>query len=614
MAFRAGPVRPEILAGAEIAFGAAGLLCVLISTGIFGSQLTLMFFDKSIDATLPALATYAATLLAPVLARPLGVRLSLAVTAGTLGLATATTALVRSEWVELIAAGVGVVVGAWWLSLYVGSRSSQRGSGPGIPMAIGIAAYFVLRAASRTVPIDGIPLPAAGIIVLGLMLGLGIAGRMALAAPRRWVTTDARGALGLLALPPLIFLSDVMTLNGAAIAGAGGLALGPAGVASTYVGALFAGAGIGCALALRIPAGARPFAAAAAVALGTGLVVAHLGPVSVVGGVPVAFGTVLGASVLVDSRAREARSPVLVASMLGLGWLIGIVGTEIYYLRFASEQVLVGMVALVVAALALAPSSPDLVRLRPAASYALAALAVVVPVATLATTPSPIVASHPGSFRIMAYNIHLGYDNVDVVAVDAIADAIRVESPDLVALTEVPRGVPIMGGHDLIGQLAERLRMSFAFGPMVGDVYGLAILSRVPIDEIHVERLARTDTSDIPRVALFVKTAGLTLVATHLGGDIPSEVRSIIDAVGPTRGVIVAGDLNSTPDSPQMQLFAAAGFTDLGAVANANTFPPDRPYKRIDYLWGAGVTALTVRTIDTLASDHLPVVADVTVP
>jgi endonuclease/exonuclease/phosphatase (EEP) superfamily protein YafD len=91
-------------------------------------------------------------------------------------------------------------------------------------------------------------------------------------------------------------------------------------------------------------------------------------------------------------------------------------------------------------------------------------------------------------------------------------------------------------------------------------------------------------------------------------------VRSIIDAVGQTRGVIVAGDLNSTPDSPQMQLFAAAGFTDLGAVANANTFPPERPDKRIDYLWGAGVTASTVRTIDTLASDHLPVVADVTVP
>jgi endonuclease/exonuclease/phosphatase family metal-dependent hydrolase len=158
--------------------------------------------------------------------------------------------------------------------------------------------------------------------------------------------------------------------------------------------------------------------------------------------------------------------------------------------------------------------------------------------------------------------------------------------------------------------------MSYAFGPMFDDVEGVAVMSRLPIQSVQIVPLAQAaQPRDLHRVGLIVRTGSMTFVATHLGGtDFVSEVQSILAAVQGTTPIVVAGDLNSLPTTPQMRLFAQAGFIDLGAAANMPTIPADAPNQRIDYFWAKGLTAHDMQTLITTASDHRPIVADVSVP
>ncbi|MEK7862369.1 MAG: endonuclease/exonuclease/phosphatase family protein, partial [Chloroflexota bacterium] len=72
--------------------------------------------------------------------------------------------------------------------------------------------------------------------------------------------------------------------------------------------------------------------------------------------------------------------------------------------------------------------------------------------------------------------------------------------------------------------------------------------------------------------------------------------------------IIVAGDLNATPETIEIRLLNEAGLDDLGAPAGVTTTMSD-PQKRIDYIWGKGVVGSQAHTPATLeaavrASDH----------
>ena len=609
-----GTVRDRLDLVAEAACVAAGTFCLVVSIGILNSQMTIMFFDKGIDVTVPVLATYAAALLAPVIGRALGPRISVSVTAAILGVATATALVIRAEWVELIAAGVSVIAGSWWLALVIGSRSAGQVSLVPFGVQLGIAVAFLVRALTRTLPLDGAPLPASIAIIGVVLLAFGAASRIVVAVPRRWVGPGASGTVALVLLPPILVFADLTLLNSAAVAGSAGLAAGSVGAASTYIGEIAIGAGIACAFLVRSGHRARRLLAIAALGSGTALTLAHVGPVSLIGGALVAFGTLAAVGVLLDIPARDVASPIRVATALGAGWITAIALIAFYSLRFATDPIPLVVTAAVMIVVAIASTTHDPPRLSVAASGLLTVLLILTPAFSLVSARPAIVSAHPGPLRLMTYNVHLGYSDGDIVAIDDMASVIGAESPDLVALVEVPRGVPTMGGHDLVGQLAERLRMSFAFAPTIGDVYGLAILSRLPIEETRVVSLARRPgIRDQQRAVLLVRAGGLTFGATHLGGDdIDVQARSILGAVAQTGAVVIAGDMNSLPGSAQMRTLADGGLVDLGSGANAGTVP-GHPELRIDYLWARGVSATSVHTIDTTASDHFPVVADVMV-
>ncbi|TMG35587.1 MAG: hypothetical protein E6H88_11915 [Chloroflexi bacterium] len=74
---------------------------------------------------------------------------------------------------------------------------------------------------------------------------------------------------------------------------------------------------------------------------------------------------------------------------------------------------------------------------------------------------------------------------------------------------------------------------------------------------------------------------------------------------------ILAGDMNATPETIEIALIDQAGFGDLAESAGL-TFPADNPSKRIDYVWGIGVTGSNAHTVDAPnASDHRGLVVNV---
>jgi endonuclease/exonuclease/phosphatase (EEP) superfamily protein YafD len=74
---------------------------------------------------------------------------------------------------------------------------------------------------------------------------------------------------------------------------------------------------------------------------------------------------------------------------------------------------------------------------------------------------------------------------------------------------------------------------------------------------------------------------------------------------------VLLGDLNALPDSLEMQRLEEAGLIDSWGQAGGGpgpTWPARDPYQRIDWIWHtADLSTLQAEVIDSLASDHLPV-------
>ena len=146
------------------------------------------------------------------------------------------------------------------------------------------------------------------------------------------------------------------------------------------------------------------------------------------------------------------------------------------------------------------------------------------------------------------------------------------------------------------------------------------MLSRYPVIE-H-------ENHDLPSRELFLLRgftsvtldigAGDTLrvIATHFhhvedGSDIrQAQARAVAEFWDGSDSTVLLGDFNARPDAPEMIILSEAGLIDAGAGVDRYTFHSTDPYERIDYIWiSADLTATEVVTLQTTASDHLPVSA-----
>lgn len=225
--------------------------------------------------------------------------------------------------------------------------------------------------------------------------------------------------------------------------------------------------------------------------------------------------------------------------------------------------------------------------------------------------------------RVMTYNLHNGFSNMGDLEMEALAQTIEDQAPDIVVLQEVSRGWLISGRLDMITWLSERLNMNYVFGPTADPLWGSAILSRYPVVEFS--------NHDLPPRNLYllrgfisaeIDIGGneyLNLIATHFHHVVEDsntripQAHSIVDFWNGTSRTVLLGDLNADPDTPEMKIIEEAGLLDtMGGKESSSifTFHSTDPNRRIDYIWiSPDLIALNTYVPFSNASDHLPVVA-----
>ncbi|MFT5200177.1 MAG: endonuclease/exonuclease/phosphatase family metal-dependent hydrolase [Planctomycetota bacterium] len=223
------------------------------------------------------------------------------------------------------------------------------------------------------------------------------------------------------------------------------------------------------------------------------------------------------------------------------------------------------------------------------------------------------------TLELMTYNIRHGVGMDDVLDLERIAEVIKRENPDLVALQEIDRFCERSGNRDLATELAEICGMKAHFASFMnfqGGEYGLAVLSRLPVKSTTAHPLP---SGAEPRTALElrVEVEGLatpiSFVCLHHDWTDDKfrrlQVRALLTALGTERRpIILAGDFNALPEDESMDILRKAGWKTLGDEKE-NTFPADHPVKTIDYFMVKGFrrqSDLTRVLDEKLASDHRP--------
>jgi endonuclease/exonuclease/phosphatase family metal-dependent hydrolase len=227
----------------------------------------------------------------------------------------------------------------------------------------------------------------------------------------------------------------------------------------------------------------------------------------------------------------------------------------------------------------------------------------------------------------MTYNIHVGVGMDKKLDLRRIAEVINHERPDLVGLQEVDRGVERTQRIDEIAEIAKLTRMEYAFAYNLsyqGGQYGVAVLSRFPIMAIDHRRYGNTREKErrgMIRVELDVQGRVVNFVTTHLDYQYEDgrvfEAKQLLQALDGIKGaLIVVGDFNDLPGAEAQKIMTSQfqdAWAETAASGDGLSYPADKPAKRIDYIFSrtvGGVRARRAWTINTLASDHLPVVAD----
>lgn len=229
--------------------------------------------------------------------------------------------------------------------------------------------------------------------------------------------------------------------------------------------------------------------------------------------------------------------------------------------------------------------------------------------------------SSAGGIRILAYNIKHGRGNDGKVDLERTASVIKRLNPDVVALQEVDRGVERSGKVDEPLQLAELTGLKHhAFGKFFdyqGGEYGMAILSRFPLENITNLRLPDGAEPRSSLIATVVSPSPFCLANVHFyrtQQERLAQAGALLDFLNRESNLpsVVAGDFNSQPDSPILELFGDWNIPDKGD--DHFTFPSEKPRTEIDFIMFRPATHFSAREIDVidepLASDHRPVAFD----
>jgi len=221
--------------------------------------------------------------------------------------------------------------------------------------------------------------------------------------------------------------------------------------------------------------------------------------------------------------------------------------------------------------------------------------------------------------RVMSYNVRnaMGMDNV--VDYQRIADVILKTAPDVVALQELDSVTNRSKGVDVLAEIARLTAMHAVYGASIsfdGGKYGIGMLSKErPVSWKRIPLPGREEA----RSLLIVEYNDYVLFNTHFSLNTNDRLASI-DIINKAanefdKPVVLAGDINAVPDSPELEAFRNSWI--ILSDSRRQTYPSNAPNVTIDYIMGYTPNDFTysvwlTRVLDEpVASDHLPLFADI---
>lgn len=235
------------------------------------------------------------------------------------------------------------------------------------------------------------------------------------------------------------------------------------------------------------------------------------------------------------------------------------------------------------------------------------------------------LAAHSQEYlKLMSYNIRNATGMDGITDCQRIAHIILGEAPDVVAIQEADSATVRSGQRYILGEIAERTQMYATYAPAIdyqGGKYGIGILSREEPLAVHRFPLPGREER---RTLLMAEFADYIFCCSHFSLNREDRlasvelIKQVATQYSQGKPFFLAGDLNDTPQSPEIQALAQ-DFILLSDTLQ-RTFRADAPHTTIDYIaaWSHADNRFAKRSAKVLnepvASDHLPLTVELRMP
>lgn len=232
--------------------------------------------------------------------------------------------------------------------------------------------------------------------------------------------------------------------------------------------------------------------------------------------------------------------------------------------------------------------------------------------------------------KFMSFNIQHATDYIrQVIDLEYFAKELKRLNPDFLGLNEVMNEGDDEEYTDQVGFFCKKLGWNgfFGLGDMIdgNNPFGNAILTKYPILEVENFHIPDPEDKSEPayyesrcviRATVDIDGVEVCWLVCHMGLAKLERVNAVelitllIDSTD--KPIILMGDFNVEPDDEVLDPIRERllDTADLFEGARECTYPSDKPFKKIDYIFFRGLECTEAYTLHDVIADHLPVVAN----